>query len=77
MLVIAKDTDILVILATIMPHIEVVYFGTSSVACIYIRDIQDSVGDTQRHILCCHAISGCDSVSTLYGKEKSLFTVGL
>ena len=82
-MVLAADTDVLVILVATTPSNQKVHFGTTRFSwnqkvhfgitrfsCVDIGDIQARIGDLQQHLLFCRAFSGCDSVSALFGKGK-------
>ena len=77
--VVANDTDVLVLLvyhfkhymADIVMKSEVSKRGYSSAELIPIRTLCTSIGSASQQILVIHAISGCDTTSSLYGQGKS------
>jgi len=74
-IVVGTDTDLLVMLvarATTSMHMYMLC--QSSPPILYdINEIQDGVGNTRRHLMALHAITGCDTVSAMYrqGKRKA------
>ena len=78
--VVANDTDILVLLvyhfhhgmADICMRSEVSKRGSSGSELIQIRSLCDAIGQVAcQQILVVHAISGCDTTSSLFGQGKS------
>ena len=73
-LVVATDTDILVMLVNQASGIHGgVYMGRGLTSCVNVLDIQEQIGTVNTHLFFVHAVSGCDSVSALFGKgEKTV-----
>ena len=74
-IVIGTDTDLLVRLVTqALPYTHVYMLCHTNPPMIYnCIDIQDTIGDTAKHLLFLQAVIGCDIVSGIYrqGKRKS------
>ena len=77
--VVANDTDVLVLLlyhfqtnmADLYMHYEVSKRGGAKIDLLSIRSIRESIGDSSaRQLLVVHAISGCDTKSSLYGQVR-------
>lgn len=77
--VIANDTDVLVILlhhfndnmGDIVMQYEAVGRGGVKVVSVSIREIRLKIGDKAAYqILCVHAMTGCDTTSSLFGHGK-------
>ncbi len=70
--VIGTDTDLLVMLvsqATPLTRMHMMF--KRNPLCVYdITDIQHSIGGARKHLMAVHAITGCDTVSALFGQGK-------
>lgn len=73
--VVGTDTDLLVMLvAQASTNMDLYMLCCKNPTTVYrINDIQDSIGNTSKHLMVLHAITGCDTVSALYrqGKRKA------
>ena len=72
-ILVGNDTDILAILIDQMTQAQDIYmqFSTSPVSMYSIADIQRSISTVAKeHLLVAHAITGCDTTSSLYGLGK-------
>ena len=74
--VVATDTDILVILVTLAPtDLNIQFLSSRNPVQIFkITDIQTANKDIKPHLMTMHSLSGCDTVSALYMKGKKKAT---
>ena len=74
--VVATDTDILVMLVTLAPtDLNIQFLSSRNPMQIFkITDIQTANKDIKPHLMTMHALSGCDTVSALYMKGKKKAT---
>ena len=70
--VIANDTDVLVMLVYhYKPEMGYIYMSAGTSQFVYsVGDLTRSLGYAAQHLLAIHAISGCDTTSSLYGHGK-------
>ena len=71
-IVVGTDTDLLVMLvARATSSTDIYMLCCSNPTTLYnIRDIQRAIGDTAKHLMPLHAITGCDTVSGIYRQTK-------
>ena len=66
-----EDTDNLVILVKHVSSQALPVFVTTSTGTYHVQEIQRSLTHTQReYITVCHAFTGCDTVSSIFGHGK-------
>lgn len=74
-IVVGTDTDLLVMLvAQATPSTAMYMLCRSSPTTLYnIHEFQHAIGDTTKHLMFLHAVTGCDTVSAIYrqGKRKA------
>lgn len=70
--VIGTDTDLLVMLISLAPPDCDMYMlcSTNPIALYNITLIQNAVGNKKPHLLFAHSVTGCDTVSALFGVGK-------
>ncbi|KAG1706167.1 Carcinine transporter [Nymphon striatum] len=70
--VIGTDTDLLVMLISLAPPDCGMYMlcSTNPIALYSITLIQNAVGNKKPHLLFAHSVTGCDTVSALFGLGK-------
>jgi len=70
--VIANDTDVLVMLVYhYKPEMGDIYMTARTSQFVYsVGDLTRSLGSAAQHLLAIHAVSGCDTASSLYGHGK-------
>ena len=70
--VIGTDTDLLVMLISLAPPDCDMYMlcSTNPTALYNITRIQNAVGNKKPHLLFAHSVTGCDTVSALFGVGK-------
>ncbi len=70
--VVGTDTDLLVMLVSqSTEHCHLYMLSKVDTMCLYdIAEIKRSVGDAAEHLMFIHAITGCDTVSALFGQGK-------
>ena len=74
--VIGTDTDLLVMLISLAPPDCDMYMlcSTNPIALYNITLIQNALGNKKPHLLFAHSVTGCDTVSALFGigKKKAI-----
>ena len=69
--VIAEDTDILVMLVYHYITCRQDIFMTTTSGTFSMKDIAENLSETERsRMLFIHSVTGCDTVSAIYGKGK-------
>ena len=69
--VIGTDTDLLVMLVAQATSEMANYMCISNPPCVYdILAVQKAIGKAKTHLMFIHAVTGCDTVSALYGQGK-------